>query len=248
MPAIVDKAASVTHVVRTKHWIVEAMNGAYPRILLWIFRFVPLAMRLHRLHIFLLMEMAYRLFPNTKAAARLRLKAREEAEAYIRRTAPEKYHDLLTPDFEIGCKVSAKMIEAEIKRRKKKRKAKYYQRRIFDPKYLPTLHNEKVNLTETEITAILPDGIQTTDGFIPADTIVLATGFQTNKFLPYMQVHGRDSTIQEHWQRFDGPGAYNCTALSGFPNFFMILGPNTGTGHTSALMASEKYVYPKPTV
>ncbi|PLN86438.1 monooxygenase [Aspergillus taichungensis] len=219
VPAIVDKVASVTHVVRTKHWFVKAINGAYPRILLWIFRFIPFAMRLHRLHIFLLMEMAYRLFPNTKAAARLRQKTRNEAEAYIRKTAPEKYHDLLIPDFEIGCK-----------------------RRIFDPMYLPTLHNEKVSLTKTDITAILPDGIQITDGFIPADIIVLATGFQTNKFLPYTQVHGRDGTIQEHWQRFDGPGAYNCTALSGFPNFFMILGPNTATGHTSALMASENAI------
>lgn len=104
-----------------------------------------------------------------------------------------------------------------------------------------------MQLTKTDITAILPDGIQSSDGFIPADIIVLATGFQTNKFLPYTQVHGRDGTIQEHWQRFDGPGAYNCTALSGFPNFFMILGPNTATGHTSALLASEKYIYPNVT-
>lgn len=121
MPAIVDKVASVTHVVRTKHWFIEATNGAYPSILIWIFRFIPFAMRLHRLHIFLLMEMAYRLFPNTKAAARLRQKTRKEAEAYIHQTAPEKYHDLLIPDFEIGCKVSLARIRAKSKTKEKKK-------------------------------------------------------------------------------------------------------------------------------
>lgn len=80
----------------------------------------------------------------------------------------------------------------------------------------------------------------TTNGFVPADVIVLATGFQTNKFLPYTQVRGRHGTIEEHWKRFDGPGAYHCSIMSGFPNFFLLLGPNAATGHTSALMAAEK--------
>ena len=48
--------------------------------------------------------------------------------------------------------------------------------------------------------------------------------------------------VSKHWTKYDGPAAYNCSALSGFPNFFMLLGPNAATGHTSAMMAAEKYV------
>lgn len=81
----------------------------------------------------------------------------------------------------------------------------------------------------------------TDQGLVPADVIVLATGFQTNKFVPYMEVIGRDSkSLAEHWRQYDGPAAYNSTAVHGFPNFFMLLGPNSATGHTSSLMAAEK--------
>lgn len=176
-------------------------------------------MRLHRLHIFLIAERDLRLFPMTEAAAELRLKRRQKVEKYMRETAPAKYHDTLIPDFDVGCK-----------------------RRIFNGGYLESLHNEKLFLEETKITEITPDGIRTTDKFYPADVIVLATGFQTNKFLPYTEIHGLEGTISDHWARYDGPGAYNCSAMSGFPNFFLLLGPNAATGHTSALMAAEKYV------
>jgi cation diffusion facilitator CzcD-associated flavoprotein CzcO len=119
------------------------------------------------------------------------------------------------------------------------------QRRIFDCGYLDSLHKEKMHLTNAKILEIVPEGIQTSNGLIPADVIVLATGFDTNRFLPGMQVHGRENTtVDEHWARHAGPGAYNTSALSGFPNFFLLLGPNTVTGHTSAVMAAEKYVNP----
>lgn len=84
--------------------------------------------------------------------------------------------------------------------------------------------------------------MRTPEGIIPADVIILATGFKTNTFIPYMTVHGTNGTIQDHWNRYDGPEAYNCSAMSGFPNFFILLGPNSATGHTSALMAAEKWV------
>jgi cation diffusion facilitator CzcD-associated flavoprotein CzcO len=56
-----------------------------------------------------------------------------------------------------------------------------------------------------------------------------------------MCVVGRGGeTLEQHFETLGGPGAYNTAAVNGFPNFFMILGPNAATGHTSALMASEK--------
>lgn len=119
------------------------------------------------------------------------------------------------------------------------------QRRIFDPGYLDSLHSEKVLLTDAKTEEITADGLKTDKGFIPADVIILATGFKTNKFIPYMDVVGRNGeNVSQHWTKYDGPAAYNCSILSGFPNFFMLLGPNAATGHTSAMMAAEKYVNP----
>lgn len=62
-------------------------------------------MRLHRFHIFLIAENDFRMFPMTKGAARLREKRRRQVEKYMREAGPEKYHDLLIPDFDVGCKV-----------------------------------------------------------------------------------------------------------------------------------------------
>lgn len=46
-------------------------------------------------------------------------------------------------------------------------------------------------------------------------------------------------TLIEHWSKLGGPSAYNTTAISGFPNFFILLGPNATSGHMSVLLASE---------
>lgn len=98
-----------------------------------------------------------------------------------------------------------------------------------------------MELTDEKITEIVAEGIKTEKRFIPADVIVLATGFKTNHFLGEMHIIGRNGqSIGDHWKEYPGPEAYNCSVISGFPNFFMLLGPNAATGHTSALMAAEK--------
>ncbi|KAL4912906.1 hypothetical protein BDW62DRAFT_214649 [Aspergillus aurantiobrunneus] len=220
VPAIMECSGSVTQIIRSQHWVVEAVNFSYNPAMLWAFRNIPFLQFLHRFAIYQAAEADWQLFPMTKSAARYRQKRRKEIEAYMRKTAPEKYHDILIPDFEVGCK-----------------------RRIFDCDYLESLHNEKMLLTDSKILEIVPEGIKTSSGLIKADVIVLATGFNTNTFLPGMQVHGRnDTTVDEHWSRQDGPGAYNTSAMNGFPNFFLLLGPNTVTGHTSAVMAAENSV------
>ncbi|KAB8225911.1 hypothetical protein BDV33DRAFT_163464 [Aspergillus novoparasiticus] len=219
VPAIVKRTKHLTQIIRSQHWIFPATNFTYPKILKWIFEYIPLALKLHRLHIFLLAENGFRLFPMTDRAARLRQKRRIEVEKYMKETAPAKYHDILIPDFEIGCK-----------------------RRIFDDGYLKSLHSENLSLTTAKILEIVPEGVRTSDGIVAADVIVLATGFKTNQFTPFMEIVGRNGSLDDHWKRYDGPEAYNCSAMSGFPNFFLLFGPNAGTGHTSALMAAENSV------
>ncbi|KAH7205161.1 uncharacterized protein BKA55DRAFT_466436, partial [Fusarium redolens] len=97
-------------------------------------------------------------------------------------------------------------------------------------------------LTNEQALRIVENGIETNRGFVEADIIMLANGFSTNTFLEGVEVVRREETLTQHWESFGGAEAYNCSAMSGFPNFFMLLGPNSITGHTSAIMAVENSV------
>ena len=105
VPAIVNQTKSLTQIIRSQHWILPPTNVEYPPTLKWIFRNIPFAMRLHRFQLFYLLERQFRMYRMTEGAKALRKDHQAVAEEFIRRTAPEKYHRMLIPDIEIGCKV-----------------------------------------------------------------------------------------------------------------------------------------------
>ncbi|GAM91709.1 hypothetical protein ANO11243_097620 [Dothideomycetidae sp. 11243] len=220
VPAIVDETRSLTQIVRSKHWVFPPIDFPYPTWLKWAFKNIPLLQWTHRMQIFCLAEWEFQTFPMTARAARMRSTRRKTVEGYMRDTAPAKYHDLLIPDFDIGCK-----------------------RRIYDSGYLKSLHSDKLTLTNAKALEFVPEGIRTTDGIVKADVVVLANGFRTNEFMSPLNIIGKNGELLvDHWKAAGGPEAYNCSAMNGFPNFFMILGPNTATGHTSTIMASENSI------
>ncbi|KAL7947826.1 hypothetical protein V8C42DRAFT_351787 [Trichoderma barbatum] len=220
VPAIKDQVKHVTQFARSKHWITAPLPIPNSKLFRWLFMNIPGFLSFCRLSIFLMCEKNMKGFFMTKAGAAHRSYATAMAEKYIKETAPEKYHDMLIPDFEIGCK-----------------------RRVNDMGYLASLHSQSVTLRNDAIEEVTPTGIRSKDGFTEADVIVLATGFDSNSFCTNIGVVGRGGvTAEEHWNSLGGPGAYSSTSLSGFPNFFLILGPNTLTGHTSTLMAVENSV------
>ncbi|HVN91431.1 MAG TPA: NAD(P)/FAD-dependent oxidoreductase [Candidatus Binataceae bacterium] len=101
---------------------------------------------------------------------------------------------------------------------------------IIDTDYsiYDALLRDDVTLISDPIQRITPKGIEVKGvGEIPLDIIVYATGFKANDFLWPMEIRGREGKrIEELWQK-DGARAYLGTMLPGFPNFFMIYGPNT---------------------
>jgi hypothetical protein len=151
----------------------------------------------------------------------------------MKRIVPSKYHEILTPDYSIGCK-----------------------RRIYDAEWFPSMKNPKMELTTLRPTEVHENSITLGPGVtypknstsqevreVPADVIVLANGFDMTRWLSPLEVrgtHGQDlvDTMQER----GGPQAYLGTAVDGFPNFFIIYGPNTTTGHSSVIMAIENMV------
>ena len=155
----------------------------------------------------------------------------------MKKTAPAKYHDILTPHYAVGCK-----------------------RRVVDGGWFPALHDPRVELTTLPLKSIQPHGVtlgpatdkdesrldssaSTSGKQIPAEIIVLANGFDTGEWIHPLKVLGQNSkSLHDVWQERGGAQGYLGVAMDGFPNFFMIFGPNTATGHSSVILASENMV------
>ena len=105
VPAIIPKVKTLTQIIRTKHWIFQAANVNYTPFTKWCFRNVPGAMELHRLLIFAIAESDLPLFYMNKIGALARARKRRVVEKFMKEKAPRKYHKLLIPDFDVGCKV-----------------------------------------------------------------------------------------------------------------------------------------------
>jgi cation diffusion facilitator CzcD-associated flavoprotein CzcO len=105
--------------------------------------------------------------------------------------------------------------------------------------YYPTFNLPHVELVTEPIAEVTKRGIVTDDGATrEVDTIILATGFTTTKFLAALDVVGRDGVhIGDAWS--DGPQAYLGITTSGFPNLFMLYGPNTNNGSIIYMIESQ---------
>jgi len=125
----------------------------------------------------------------------------------------------LTPHFQFGCK-----------------------RVLISDDYWATFERENVDLVTEPIRRIVPNGIETADGRRhDVDAIVLATGFALGLAKAPFPVVGRnDHSLDEVWR--DGAVAYKGMTVSGFPNWFILMGPNTGPGHTSVLVYTEAQI------
>lgn len=122
----------------------------------------------------------------------------------------------LTPDYEIGCK-----------------------RILLSNTYYPALTQPHVSLETSGIAGVDQDGVITRDGArVDLDVLVVATGFEATD-LPFgYRIRGRgDRLLSEHWA--DGGRAFASTSVTGFPNLFVMQGPNTGLGAGSIVYIIE---------
>lgn len=158
-------------------------------------------MRLRRWAIFWNIDKQSYAYRGTAAGVQQRQKEEEVARQYIRVTAPKKYHDILTPDFELGCK-----------------------RKIADPGYLESLGRENIELIPEGLQRITEDGIVSSSGRVDEyDIIILATGFTVSQFLTPMDIVGVDgNTLQQQWKESRGAQAYLGTFVHNFPNLAIL--------------------------
>lgn len=113
----------------------------------------------------------------------------------------------------------------------------YGKRILLDNGWYRTLRKPNVELVDTPIARLLPDDIETCDGVDrPTDVLVMATGFKVTELAARMGIAGRGGqTLAEAWAD-DNPTAYLGLCVPGFPNFFCMIGPNSGPGHGGSVI------------
>lgn len=181
VPSIVDECESLTQIVRSKHWIMPPIDQRVPPGVRKVLQYTPGMLALLRFIIFCLAEADFPAYPES--GREVRRKKQMVAEGYMKKTAPERYWDLLIPEFEYGTK-----------------------RRIFDSGYLEALHRENLRLTDEKAVEVLKNGVRLESGeVVEADVLVLANGFETNQILQGTEVVGREGkTMTEHWEEIGG--------------------------------------------
>lgn len=216
IPLIQPKVRSLRIFQRTAPWVIPRRDRGLTAAERRLYRAMPAAQLVARWSIFWARE----LFALGFLHPRLSAGARQLALRHLRRQVPDP--DLrarLQPDHTIGCK-----------------------RILVSSDYLPALNQPNVEVVTVDISAVKPDAILTSDGRRhPVDTIVFGTGFRVAEMPIADRIRGRDGrSLAAVWH--GSPRAYLGTSVPGFPNLFLLLGPNTGLGHSSVVVMIEAQI------
>jgi cyclohexanone monooxygenase len=215
VPAIAPLVGKLTVFQRSPSWIIPRPDKAYPAWRKALFKAWPPAMRLHRAIIYTQYES--RALAFTRAKWMLQMAGRRPfLRMLARQVADPGLRGKLTPDYPVGCK-----------------------RILLSSDYLATFSRPHVELVTEGIARVRPEGIETRDGRVHAvDVIVYGTGFAATRFLAPMRIVGQSGTdLNTAWA--DGASSYLGMTVPGFPNFFMLYGPNTNLGHNSIVYMLE---------
>ncbi|MET0965530.1 MAG: NAD(P)/FAD-dependent oxidoreductase, partial [Nakamurella sp.] len=214
-PQIAAAAGHLDIYQRTAPWIMARGDREFSRTERWAFRKIPGFQRLKRQLILAGRDTNSIAFCYAPWILQL-VSARATAHRN-RQIADPVLQRRLTPDFVLGCK-----------------------RVLLSDDYYPTLLMDSVDLVTDPITRICADGLVTAgDVLRRADVLILATGFHATDSPAAELITGTDGrTLGETW-REQGQQAYKGTTIAGFPNLFMLVGPNTGVGNTSMIYMIE---------
>ena len=217
VPQIAPDAAHVDVFQRTPPWVIPKPDRRIPKAEQWLYKRSPLAQRLVRGGVWAMQE--WMGLGNTRSR-RFTRPLEVRGRAMIRRSIKDpELRARLTPDYAIGCK-----------------------RLLLANDWYPALARDDVDLVSDPIVRANENGLVTADGAQhPADVVIFGTGFHATDPLGDLTVEGRGGLpLAERWR--EGMQAHRGTTISGFPNFFLMPGPNTGTGHTSQVFMIEAQI------
>lgn len=214
LPELAKVAAKVYSVQRSPTWILPKPDRHYTPRERWVFAHVPWAKKLYRARLWLRSESNISVIEHgsekTDEFTAVALALLEKS------IADEELRRKLTPTHPMGCK-----------------------RLVFSSDYLPTLTEPHVEVLTSPARCLRAHSLVTEDGTErEVDVVVCATGYAAADYLGELDVSGeRGITLREVWR--DGPHAYLGMAVPGFPNFFMLYGPNTNVGSNSVIFMLE---------
>ncbi len=214
IPCIAPMVKSLSIFQRSANWVIPRMDRAYTDTEKERFRRLPSLLWLVRALIYWSLEARFfGFFRGSWFGRKLEKAATQYLHAQI---ADPKLRALLTPDYPVGCK-----------------------RILISDDYYQALTRQNVEVVGSHIERIERDVIVTADGVTrPVDTIIFGTGFETTSFLAPMQIEGLGGRkLEEVWR--SGAEAYLGVGVSGFPNLFLLYGPNTNLGHNSIIFMIE---------
>ncbi|MBO0802668.1 MAG: NAD(P)/FAD-dependent oxidoreductase [Nocardiopsaceae bacterium] len=214
VPEIAKIAGHVDVYQRSAPYVLPKSDRPYRKAELDLFDRAPLARKAERLRIF-----AYGELLTTGIAISPKFLAVPMAlwRRHLRAQVPDPaLRAKCVPGYVLGCK-----------------------RVAFSNDWYPALARPNVNLVTHHAERIVANGVVASDGITrPADVIIYGTGFRTTEFLAPMSVTGLGGQrLHQAWR--DGAQAYLGITVSGFPNFFLLYGPNTNLGANSILYMLE---------
>ena len=223
VPEIAPGAAQVTVFQRTPAWVLPRWDKPYGSVKRWAYRHVPLLQRLSRWRVYWFNEFVGMGFMGSAAIQRM---LKRLSNHHLRRQVSDRaMREALTPNFNPGCK-----------------------RLLISNTWFPTLQRANVQLVTQAVGAITPNGVVGADGTVYAcDVIIWGTGFKATEFVAPMRIYGATSEgaggadapeLGAVW-RSNPAASHLGITVAGFPNLFLLVGPNTGLGHNSIIFMIE---------
>lgn len=223
VPAIAPIVDQLYVYQRTAAWLVHRGNRTVSPFMKKVYNRFPFILRLRREGQFWSNEFLGLSFRGNSSINRIGQKVSlMKLKAEVRDPETRKK---LTPDYTIGCK-----------------------RILRSDDYWPAFNRKNVHLVTDGIASLYEGGIETVKGNkYDVDVIIYCTGFNVTDFNYPIRIINANGSELFHTLRETGGAAYKGTVVAGFPNFFMLMGPNTGLGHNSVVHIMESqlnYVLP----
>jgi len=217
VPHVQREAQALTVFQRTPPWILPRPDRKVPRFQQRLYATIPSLQKMVRMGVYWRQEA---MLPGLVHKPGLLNGVEKLARAHMRWAVKDpNLRAKLMPDYKIGCK-----------------------RILIANGYYPALAKPNVEVVTEPVARITANSVVSEDGVErKVDTIIFGTGFHVTDTAIADRVRGRHGeTLAEHWK--GSPQAYLGTSVSGFPNLFLLVGPNTGPGHTSVVFYIESQV------
>jgi cyclohexanone monooxygenase len=214
VPEVVKVAKRVYSIQRSPTWIFPKPDREYTESEKWVFAHVPFAMKIHRTRMWLRSESNISVIEHgSDKTAEFRAIATTMLEHTV---ADPGLRKRLTPETPLGCK-----------------------RLVFSSDFIPALTQPHVEVVSSPARALRTRSLVTEDGReLDVDVVVCATGYAAADYLGQLDVTGEHGTsLKDSWH--EGAYAYLGMTVPGFPNFFMLYGPNTNVGSNSVIFMLE---------